>query len=195
MASEKKPELPIIAFSSQSEWRKWLELNQDASDGIWLQFYKKGSGVPTVVYARALDEALCFGWIDGQLRRGDENFYLQKFTPRRKRSTWSKRNIEHVARLDSEGKMAPSGLKAVESAKADGRWDNSYDSQSNMTIPEDFLFEVSKDSKVLAFWESLNKVNKFAIVWRIQTAHKEDVRKKRMTSLLAMLDRGEKIHP
>jgi len=195
MASEKKPELPIIAFSSQSEWRKWLELNQDASDGIWLQFYKKGSGVPTVVYARALDEALCFGWIDGQLRRGDENFYLQKFTPRRKRSTWSNSNIAHVARLASEGKMAPSGLKAVESAKADGRWDNSYDSQSNMTIPEDFLFEVSKDSKVLAFWESLNKVNKFAIVWRIQTAHKEDVRKKRMTALLAMLARGEKIHP
>jgi uncharacterized protein YdeI (YjbR/CyaY-like superfamily) len=192
---EKKPELPIIAFSSQSDWRKWLEMNQNISNGIWLQFYKKGSGVPTVVYAEALDEGLCFGWIDGQLRRGDENFYLQRFTPRRKGSTWSKRNIAHVSRLESEGKMSTSGLKEVVAAKADGRWDNSYDSQSNMTIPEDFQLELSKDSKILAFWESLNKVNKFAIVWRIQTAKNPGLREKRMKTLLEMLARGEKIHP
>ena len=183
-----------LKFATRAQFRKWLQKNGTTHDGIWVELSKDKSSKPMTA-REALEEALCFGWIDGQLRRGDENFYLQKFTPRRKRSTWSKRNIEHVARLDSEGKMAPSGLKAVESAKADGRWDNSYDSQSNMTIPEDFLFEVSKDSKVLAFWESLNKVNKFAIVWRIQTAHKEDVRKKRMTALLAMLARGEKIHP
>ena len=193
--TENKQETPILSFSSQADWRKWLELNHDNPNGIWLQFFKKGSGVQTVKYAEALDEALCFGWIDGQLKSLDEKAYLQRFTPRRARSTWSKRNIEHVARLDFEGKMAPAGIKAVESAKNNGRWDNSYDSQSTMTIPEDFQAELSRDPNIMVFWESLNKVNKFAIVWRIQTAHNEIIRKKRMMTLLAMLERGEKIHP
>ncbi|MEI6274500.1 MAG: YdeI/OmpD-associated family protein [Prolixibacteraceae bacterium] len=195
MASEKKPELPIFSFGSQAEWRKWLEKNQDEPHGIWLQFFKKGSGISTVVYAEALDEALCFGWIDGQLKRLDEKSYLQRFTPRRARSTWSKRNIDHVARLESEGKMAEAGRREVEKAKADGRWENSYDSQSNMTIPDDLMRELTKDPKIKAFWESLNKVNQYAIVWRIQTASSQGIRENRMRAILEMLTKEEKIHP
>ena len=162
--------------------------------GIWLRFYKKGSGIVSLNYAAALDEALCFGWIDGQSKSLDENSYLQKFTPRRARSIWSKRNIEHVARLIEEGKMNPSGLKEAEAAKTDGRWQKAYDSPANMEIPEDFLRELSKDKKAFAFYKTLNKANTYAIVWRLQTAKKPDTREKRMKAILEMLSRGEKFH-
>lgn len=195
MSQTIKPEPPIIPFGSQAEWRSWLEQNYTLHSGIWLQFYKKGSGIPTVTYAEALDEALCFGWIDGQMKRGDEKYYIQKFTPRRVRSMWSKRNTEHVARLEKEGKMAPSGWKAIEAAKADGRWDCAYDSPGKMTVPEDLLRELAKDQKSLAFFESLDKVNKFAIAWRLQSAKNPLIREKRMDSILEMLANGEKIHP
>jgi len=190
-----KTELPIISFTSQEAWRKWLEENHAISNGIWLQIYKKGSGVPTVVYAEGLDEALCFGWIDGQLKRGDENFYLQRFTPRRPRSTWSKRNIGHVARLEMEGKMKASGWKVIEEAKADGRWENAYDSQSNMNTPDNLLEEISENQKSLEFFESLNKVNKYAILWRIQSAKNPEIKAKRMKIILEMLAKGEMFHP
>ena len=190
-----KTELPIISFTSQEAWRKWLEENHAISNGIWLQIYKKGSGVPTVVYAEGLDEALCFGWIDGQLKRGDENFYLQRFTPRRPRSTWSKRNIGHVARLEMEGKMKASGWKVIEEAKADGRWENAYDSQSNMNTPDNLLEEISENQKSLEFFESLNKVNKYAILWRIQSANNPEIKAKRMKIILEMLAKGEMFHP
>lgn len=195
MASEKKPESPILPFSSQAEWRAWLESNHVTCDGIWLQFYKKGSGVPTVVYAEALDEALCFGWIDGQLKSGDDKYYLQKFTPRRKRSLWSKRNIEHVSRLEAEGKIHPAGWKAIEEAKANGRWENAYDSQSSATVPEYLLVELAKDPKSLAFFESLNKINKFSIIWRLQSANKQEIREKRLRQILDMMAKGEMFHP
>jgi len=190
-----KPDPPIISFGSQAEWREWLEQNHTLESGIWLQFYKKGSGTPSVSYAQALDEALCHGWIDGQLKRGDENFYLQKFTPRRKKSMWSKRNIEHIARLEQDGKMAPPGWKEVEAARADGRWDSSYDSPGNMTIPEDLLIELSKEPASLAFFESLNRANKYAISWRLQSAGKPEIREKRLKSILEMMAKGEKFHP
>ncbi|HWS00069.1 MAG TPA: YdeI/OmpD-associated family protein [Prolixibacteraceae bacterium] len=195
MNSGKKTELPIIPFSSQEEWEKWLEANHAISDGIWLQIYKKGSGIPSVVYSEALDEALCYGWIDGQLKSGDEKFYLQRFTPRRPRSTWSKRNIEHVARLEQQGKMKSSGWKAIEKAKADGRWENAYDSQANFKVPEDLLEELSKNQKSLEFFESLNKLNRYAICWRIQSAKNPVIRTKRMKMILEMLTKGEKFHP
>jgi len=195
MAAEKKNELPVISFASQKDWREWLENNHALSDGIWLKMYKKGSGVASVVYAQALDEALCFGWIDGQLKAGDENFYLQRFTPRRARSTWSKRNISHVERLEKAGKMMPSGWKVIEEAKADGRWDNAYDSQSDMKIPGELMTELSASQKRLAYFESLNKVNRYAIIWRIQSAKNEGIRQKRLKIILEMLDREEKLHP
>jgi uncharacterized protein YdeI (YjbR/CyaY-like superfamily) len=195
MAAGKKAELPIIAFSSQAEWREWLEKYSTVSNGIWLQFYKKGSGIPTVVYAEALDEALCYGWIDGQLKRGDDKFYLQCFTPRRPRSTWSKRNISHIVRLEKEGKMRPPGWKAIDAAKMDGTWENAYDSQSDVTIPDYLLDELKKAPESLVFFESLNKVNTYAIVWRLQSAKNPETRVKRMKVVLEMLAKGEKIHP
>jgi uncharacterized protein YdeI (YjbR/CyaY-like superfamily) len=195
MSQKIKQEPHIIPFGSQAAWREWLEQNHTLECGIWLQFYKKGSGTPSVNYAQALDEALCFGWIDGQLKRSDENFYLQKFTPRRKRSMWSKRNIEHIARLEQEGKMADSGRRQVEAAQADGRWDRSYDSPGNMTVPEDLLMELSKVPANLAFFDSLNQANKYAITWRLQSASEPKIREKRLKSILEMMSKREKFHP
>jgi len=190
-----KPQPPIIPFPSQADWREWLELNYSLESGIWLQIYKKGSGIASLNYAEALDEALCFGWIDGQVKRGDEKYYLQKFTPRRKRSMWSKRNIENVARLESEGKMAPPGRKEVEAARSDGRWERAYDSPGNATVPEDLLMELAKDPATLAHFESLNKANKFAITWRLQSARTQVTRDKRFEAILDMLVKGDKFHP
>jgi uncharacterized protein YdeI (YjbR/CyaY-like superfamily) len=142
-----KSEYPVLSFETPDALRKWLEKNHNDSSGIWLRIYKKKSGVESIDYDLALDEALCYGWIDGQLKTYDEQSFIQKFTPRRTRSIWSKRNIEHVKRLEKEGRMKPAGIKEAEAAKADGRWDVSYDSPSNMTVPEDLLAALSKDSK------------------------------------------------
>ncbi len=195
MVKVNKQEMPVLAFSSQAAWSDWLEINHAVSDGIWLKMHKKGSGLSTVVYAEALDEALCYGWIDGQLKVFDEKSYLQKFTPRRPRSTWSKRNIGLVERLDKEGRIKPAGWKAIDAAKADGRWENAYESIGNFTVPEDLVDELSKDPKSKAFFESLSKINKYAIVWRLQSAKKPETREKRMKIILEMLAKEEKIHP
>jgi uncharacterized protein YdeI (YjbR/CyaY-like superfamily) len=189
-----KSEYAELFFETSAKWRDWLEQNYSAEKGVWLRFYKKGSGIASVNYSGALDEALCFGWIDGQTKTFDKDSYLQKFTPRRARSIWSKRNIEHIARLIREGKMRPSGLKEAEAAKTDGRWQNAYDSPSNMTVPEDFIRLLTKDKKALAFFKTLNKTNTYAIAWRLQTAKKTETREKRMKTILEMLSRGEKFH-
>jgi len=189
-----KPDLPVIPFSSPSEWEQWLKQNYSVSKGIWLQMYKKGSGIASVYYAEALDVALCYGWIDGQLKSVDELSYMQRFTPRRPKSIWSKRNIEHITRLTKEGRMKPAGLKEAEAAKNDGRWELAYDPQTSMSMPDDFLSELSKEKKALIFYESLNKANKYAIAWRIQTAKRPETREKRMKEILEMLARGEKFH-
>ncbi len=199
MAAEKKnvtskPDLPLISFASAAIWEEWLEQNHTVSKGIWLQMYKKGSGIPSVYYAEALDVALCYGWIDGQLKSIDELSYMQRFTPRRPKSLWSKRNIEHIARLTKEGRMKPAGLKQAEEAKADGRWDVAYDGQGTMNLPADFMEELTKHKKAFAFYESLNKANKYAITWRIQTAKRPETREKRKKEILGMLLREEKFH-
>lgn len=190
----KKDQLPLIPFATQELWEQWLEQNHSESTGIWIQFYKKGSGIASVNYAEALDVALCYGWIDAQLKSIDALCYKQHFTPRRPKSIWSKRNIEHVARLTDAGKMKPAGLKQVEAARADGRWEQAYDSPGNMVLPRDFLEELSKNKKALSFYESLTKANKYAICWRIQTAKRPETREKRKTEILAMLAREEKFH-
>jgi uncharacterized protein YdeI (YjbR/CyaY-like superfamily) len=187
-------ELEVLTFESQAAWRTWLEVNQAESSGVWLRFFKKGSGVAGLSYAEALDEALCYGWIDGQVKRGDERSYLQKFTPRRPRSIWSKRNIEHVARLSEEGKITEAGLKQVEAAKADGRWTQAYDPPSTMTVPEDFLAALAKNKKTKRFFDSLNKTNRYAIAWRLQTAKKPETRERRMKAILQMMAEGKKFH-
>jgi len=189
-----KEDLPIIPFASQLLWEHWLEQNHADSHGIWLRFYKKNSGIASVTYAEALDVALCYGWIDAQLKSIDDLCYKQHFTPRRPRSIWSKRNIEHIARLTKEGRMKPAGIKQVESAKADGRWDAAYDSQQNMALPDDFLTELTKDEAAFSYYKSLNKANQYAIAWRIQTAKRPETREKRMKEILEMLARGKKFH-
>jgi uncharacterized protein YdeI (YjbR/CyaY-like superfamily) len=189
-----KPDLPIIPFASQVIWEQWLDQNHAVSKGIWLQMFKKDSGIASVNYAQALDVALCYGWIDGQLKSIDELSYMQRFTPRRPRSIWSKRNIEHIARLTGEGRMKPAGIREAEAAKADGRWEVAYDGQGTMSLPSDFLEELTKSEKAFTFYESLNKANKYAIAWRIQTAKRPETRKKRMKEILDMLEREEKYH-
>ncbi|HBL78315.1 MAG TPA: bacteriocin-protection protein, YdeI/OmpD-associated family [Prolixibacteraceae bacterium] len=187
-------EVQIKSFKTSTEWEKWLAENHTSANGIWLRFFKKASGIKAINYAEALYEALCYGWIDGQAKSYDEQSYLQRFTPRRSKSIWSKRNIEHIARLEKAGKMKPSGWKEVEAAKADGRWDNAYDPPSEMKIPDDFMEELSKNKQALAFFESLNKTNKYAVAWRLQTAKKPETREKRMKIILEMMAKGEKFH-
>jgi uncharacterized protein YdeI (YjbR/CyaY-like superfamily) len=184
----------ILTFATQQAWEKWLTKNHGSIDGVWLKFYKKSSGITGLTYEEALDEALCYGWIDGQAKSLDEKAYLQKFTPRRKRSMWSKRNTEHIARLTKLGKMKPSGILEVERAKKDGRWENAYESSSNMIVPEEFLRELKKHKKAYAFFQTLNKTNTYAIAWQLHNAKKEETKRSRAEKFIAMLARGEKIH-
>ncbi|HEU5124227.1 MAG TPA: YdeI/OmpD-associated family protein [Verrucomicrobiae bacterium] len=184
-----------LAFKSSAEFRSWLEENHADSDGVWLRIYKKDSGEKSITYAEALDQALCFGWIDGQKKAFDEISWIQKFTPRRAKSGWSKLNTEHAERLIKAGQMTRAGLEAVEAAKLDGRWKAAYDSPRNAAPPEDFLQALGKDNKAKAFFETLNRANIYAIVYRLQTAKKPETREKRMKMILEMLARGEKFHP
>lgn len=188
-------EIPIKAFATLEDWEKWLSRHHADAEGIWLRLYKKDSGIKTVSRMDALDVALCYGWIDGQSNKdGDDQSWLQKFTPRRPKSLWSKRNREHIARLEKAGRMKPAGLLEVEKAKADGRWEKAYDSPSNMEMPDDFMKKLSKNKKALTFFNTLNKANKYAIGWRLQTAKKPETREKRMKVILEMLSEGEKFH-
>lgn len=187
-------DIPIKAFTASKEWEKWLSTHHTKSSGVWLQIFKKDSGVKTITYDEALDVALCYGWIDGQKNKHDEDSWLQKFTPRRSKSIWSKRNKEHISRLIKAGKMKSAGLKEVELAKTDGRWEQAYDSPSNMKMPEDFLKAVARNKKAEAFFKTLNKAKTYAIAWRLQTAKKPETRAQRMKELLEMIARGEKLH-
>jgi uncharacterized protein YdeI (YjbR/CyaY-like superfamily) len=187
--------MEIVTFKSSGDFRRWLEDNHTSADGIWLRIFKKDSRKQTVTYAEALDQALCFGWIDGQKRPGELQSWLQKFTPRRARSGWSKINTSHAERLIAAGLMAGAGLKAVEAAKADGRWQAAYESQSNAEPPADFLKALNKSKKAKAFFETLNRANVYSIVYRLKRAKKPETREKRMRMILEMLARGETFHP
>jgi uncharacterized protein YdeI (YjbR/CyaY-like superfamily) len=190
-----KPDLPILTFTSTEEFTAWLAKHHKASSGIWIRHFKIKSGVSSITYAEALDVALCYGWIDGLKKTYDTESWLQKFTPRRPKSLWSQRNREHVDRLHKSGKMEAAGIKEVEAAKADGRWEQAYESPSNMIVPSDFLNELAKDKKAEAFFKTLNKTNIYAIVWRLQTARKPETRNKRMSVIIEMLNKGERFHP
>ena len=190
----KNKNLEQISFETQNEFKKWIEINHDKSEGIWLRFFKKDSGIATVTHDEALDEALCYGWIDGQLKKCDDKSWLQKFTPRRSKSIWSKRNADRAVELIKLKRMKPAGLKEIENAKSDGRWEKAYESPKDMTIPEDFLKRLSKDKKSQKFFETLNRANKYAISWRLQTAKKPETREKRMINILEMLSKEEKFH-
>ena len=183
--------LAAITFESSRAFRDWLSRNHAKSPGIWLRIVKKHSGAKTISYAEALDQALCFGWIDGQKRPCDSDSWLQKFTPRRPRSGWSKKNTEHAERLIKSGEMTTSGLTEISAAKADGRWKAAYVSFCSAAAPADLLKELAKNKKASAFFKTLTKTNLYSIVYRLQTAKKPETRKKRMETIIKMLERGE----
>ncbi len=187
--------MKTLSFATSRGFRSWLAKNHNQSDGVWLRFFKKNSGKIALNRTEALDQALCYGWIDGQAKPCDERSWIQKFTPRRPRSGWSKLNTQHVERLTKAGAMTVAGLEAVKAAKSDGRWKSAYDSPRNARPPEDFLKELAKNKKANAVFESLNKANVYSIVYRFQTAKKPETREKRLKAILGMLARGEKFHP
>jgi len=189
-----KTDKPILSFADAMGFHEWLETHHAEHPGIWLRYFKKASGKPTIIHVEAVQEALCWGWIDRQARPCDENSWLVKFTPRGRRSVWSQVNIGHVERLTLEGRMQPAGIAAVDSAKADGRWDAAYASSSTFVMPDDFMAALAKKPKALAFFESLTKANRYAIYHRLHTAKRPETRAKRMKDFLAMLQLGEKLH-
>jgi uncharacterized protein YdeI (YjbR/CyaY-like superfamily) len=189
-----KPDYKIIAFTTSALWRQWLNENHNKIDGVWLQIFKKASNTPTVSYAEALDEALCYGWIDSQKKSYDEESFLQKFTPRRAKSMWSKRNIEHIQRLTEQGRIMSAGILEVKRAKEDGRWAAAYDTPSEMVIPDEFLAELKKHPVAENFFTTLNKTNTYAIAWRLQTAKTEETRKRRQDKIIALLNAEQKLH-
>jgi uncharacterized protein YdeI (YjbR/CyaY-like superfamily) len=184
-------ELPILPFESKKKFAEWLAKNYDKSAGLWLRIAKKATGISTVTYAEALDVALCYGWIDGQKGSFDEQYFLQKFTPRRPKSIWSKINVEKVAGLIASGEMKPAGLKAVEAAKQDGRWAAAYSSQKNMEVPADFQSALNKNKKAKAFFETLTGSIRYSFLFRIETAKKAETREKRIRQFVEMLEKGE----
>lgn len=187
-------DFPTLSFKNQKEFSTWLEKHHDTSDGIWIQLFKKGSRVESITYAEAVEEALCFGWIDSLVHKHDEKSYVQKFTPRRAKSMWSKINIGHIERLTKAGRMKEAGIKEVERAKTDGRWQQAYDSPTNMRVPEDFLKEISKNKKANEFFETLNKTNKFAIAFQLHNAKKPETRERRIKKFVEMMEKREKLY-
>lgn len=186
--------IPVLSFKSQLTFEEWLEINFQDQKGIWLRFYKKDSGVLSINYDQALEAALCFGWIDGQIKKYDELSFVRKFTPRRKKSMWSNRNIRLVEKLVAEHRVKPSGLKEMNEAKLDGRWDRGYDSPSKMQIPDDFLSELKKFPEAMEFFQQLDKNNTYAIAWRLQTAQNEASRSKKFDEIIKMMQTGKKFH-
>jgi uncharacterized protein YdeI (YjbR/CyaY-like superfamily) len=184
----------IVAFSSAKQWKQWLAKNHARPNGIWLRLFKRTAAVPTVSYDEALDEAVCYGWIDGQLKGYDEESWLRKFTPRRPTSVWSKRNRAHAERLIKAGRMRAARFKEIEAAKQNGRWKSAYDPASTMVMPDDFLRGLAKNKRAKAFFNALNRANVYAIAWRLQTAKTPETRQRRLTTILAMLAKGQKFH-
>jgi uncharacterized protein YdeI (YjbR/CyaY-like superfamily) len=190
----KKPEYPVILFPDQAAWEAWLEVHHASAPGVWLRLAKKASALTSVSYAEALDVALCFGWIDGQVNKLDADSYVQKFTRRGKKSLWSKVNVGKVARLDAAGRMRPAGQAAIDAARADGRWERAYDSPGAATVPDDLAQALAKSKKAQKFFDALDRANRYAVIWRVQTAAKPETRARRIAELVAMLARGEKLH-
>jgi uncharacterized protein YdeI (YjbR/CyaY-like superfamily) len=185
----------VILFEDQQAWAAWLGEHHAASPGAWLRLAKKGAALRSLSYAEALEEALCYGWIDGQKKSYDESSWLQKFTPRGPRSIWSKINREKAETLIEAGRMKPSGLAAVERARQDGRMDAAYDSQSVARVPEDFQAALDGSPAAQAFFATLNSTNRYAILFRIQTAKKAETRAKRIAEFIRMLENHEKLYP
>jgi uncharacterized protein YdeI (YjbR/CyaY-like superfamily) len=187
------PDLPTQPFTDQRAFAQWLARNH-AQPGLWIKMAKAASGIPSINYAQALEVALCWGWIDGQSRRIDDRWFVQKFTPRARRSIWSKINCQKATALISAGKMKPPGLAEVERAKQDGRWARAYDSPSRATVPEDFTAALAASGSASAFFATLDSRNRYAILFRLQTAKKPETRARRIADFVRMLARKEKLY-
>jgi uncharacterized protein YdeI (YjbR/CyaY-like superfamily) len=188
-------ELQELLVPDAAAWRPWLADNHDSSPGVWLVLTKKGGRVTDLDYAAALDEALCFGWIDGQVGRRDEGSMRQRFTPRRPRSAWSRRNVEHIARLGAEGRLTPAGQAAVDAARADGRWEAAYAGSAAGEVPPDLAAALAANQQAQAMWEVLTSQNRYAITYRVGQAKRPETRARRVAEFVAMLERGETVHP
>jgi uncharacterized protein YdeI (YjbR/CyaY-like superfamily) len=186
---------PIAAFASQSAWEEWLEANHTSSDGIWMKLAKKASGVPSVTYPEAVESALCFGWIDGQKKPFDAEWWLQKFTPRRRGSPWSRINRDKAEELIRDGRMRSTGHAAIELAKANGRWAAAYQSAVSATVPPDLQLALDNSPVAAAAFAQLSRANRYAILYRIQDAKRPETRQKRLDHYVAMLERGDRPHP
>ena len=189
-----KADYPILPFASKKKWTDWLAKQHDKSSGVWMKLAKKDSGIASVTYDEAVEAALCYGWIDGQKKGFDDKFWLQKFTLRGPKSIWSKINTEKVERLIKTGEMKPAGLRAVESAKKDGRWAQAYESQKNISVPQDFQSALNKNKKAKAFFDTLKSSERYSFLFRIHTAKKAETRAKLIQKFVEMLEKHEKIH-
>jgi uncharacterized protein YdeI (YjbR/CyaY-like superfamily) len=185
---------PVLLFESRQTWHGWLHTHHIESSGAWLKLAKKSSGHTSISYDEALEEALCYGWIDGQKQRYDNHYWMQKFTPRGPKSLWSKINVAKIEALLQSDKMQPAGLAAVEMGRKSGAWNAAYDSPSTTTVPKDFQTALEENPKAKQFFETLNKANVYGFCWRIQTAKKPETRKARIDTFIDMLNRGEKLH-
>lgn len=193
-ASQPAPD--VLVVRDAPAWRAWLDEHEQSGDGVWLMLAKKGVTTPTsLTYAQALDEALCSGWIDGQVKSVDAATFRQRFTPRRQRSLWSARNIAHARRLIEEGRMRPRGLAEIERARADGRWDAAYAGQSTIQIPDDLAAALASQDAARRTFETLSSQNRYAVLFRITTARTPQTRRSRLERLVEMLARGETPHP
>ncbi len=184
-----------LAFPDGRAFDAWLKKHHASSPGLWLKLAKKGADVPSVSYAEAVEVALTWGWIDGQKRAHDGRFWLQRFCPRSKKSLWSKINCEKATRLIAAGKMQPAGLAEVERAKRDGRWDAAYDAPSASTVPDDFARANAKNARARKFFAAIDASNRYAMLWRVQTAKRAETRARHIETFVAMLARGELLHP
>jgi len=194
-AAEVTQDLEIFAFESAEAFEAWLGEHHAVSPGIWLKLRKKEPGTVALDYAQALDVALCYGWIDGQKAKFDDQWWLQRFTPRRPRSKWSRINRDKVAVLTEQGRMRPPGQAEVDRAKADGRWEAAYAGPKTATVPDDLAAALTTDPAAAAFFETLDRQNRYAILYRIQDAKRAETRARRIETYVAMLAKGEKLHP
>ena len=187
--------LPVLHFETAAAWDAWLAANHANSPGVWLKIAKKGSGVPSIDYSQAVDAALCYGWIDGQKDSHNDAFWLQRFTPRRPASKWSRVNTKRAEALIQAGRMRPAGLRQVEMAKADGRWQAAYDSQSSATVPADLGAALEANPRAAAFFATLDRANRYAILYRVADAKRPETRARRIATFVAMLADHNKLHP
>jgi uncharacterized protein YdeI (YjbR/CyaY-like superfamily) len=188
-------DLPILGFASRADWQAWLDEAHASAPGVWLKIPKAGSGEAGVTYAEALDVALCYGWIDGQKARLDDRFWLQRFTPRRAKSVWSRVNRDKALALIERGEMRPAGLREVERARTDGRWDAAYEPPSAATVPDDLRAALAANEAATAFFATLDATNRYAILHRVHTAKKPETRARRIAAFVEMLADGKKLYP